>query len=129
MDKDNMAELNAWWDGISDNKTEFDGVIQRLIQKTQDDYRAELLAGSGEPVAVAENHLGKVRWEMSVRRWPLPLYTADQQAAAVLREREKAEHWKNECRKVIRTYVVADEAWDVDGEVEKQMARCARGGK
>ena len=93
--------------------------IHRLIQLVRDDYRAELLAVSGEPVAIVTDPFGNI----------ISAYTFEQLAAAVLREREEAEHWKNECRKVVRTYVVADDAWDVAGEVEKQMTRRARGGK
>jgi len=72
--------------------------LQSLIQLARDDYRAELLAGSGEPVGYKrdEGTLGSSADAMHDMAkagacWDgyEYVYTSDQLAAAVLRERER----------------------------------------
>ena len=107
MDKDKVIEL-AKRAQIGDShghmiRHEAENLVA-FAQLVRDDYRAELLAGSGEPVAWLFQHeetglveivdSQQVEWgfEKNNPRWQKigPLHTADQQAAAVLRERERA---------------------------------------
>jgi hypothetical protein len=130
VDKDKVIEL-AKQAGLW---SEYAGPIDRIkafAQLIRDDYRADLLAESGEPVAwllyrpdlptqeIYDNEddpdLVDAMTNDNEQPTLTPLYTADQLASAV-------EHWKSECRKLIRTYVVDDEAWNPEADTDKQMA-------
>jgi hypothetical protein len=103
--------------------SEYAGPIDRIeafAQLIRDDYRAELLASGVEPVGIATYMPGTSGFTMACfDAVAVPnetkLYTADQLAAAVA-------HWGTECRKLIRTYVVDDEAWNPEADTDKQMA-------
>jgi hypothetical protein len=109
MDKDKVIELakQACHPSGHSEFLEYQVELQRLIQLVRDDYRAELLEGSGEPVAcrykAKDNPYG---WAYSDNVVPsvwadIPLlvdslYTADQLAAEVLRsEKRGAEQERN----------------------------------
>jgi hypothetical protein len=100
MDKDKVIEL-AKRAQIGDShghmiRHEAENLVA-FAQLVRDDYRAELLAGSGEPVAWLNPHGGMLSSRyvsnfatgLEKETHTIPLHTSDQLAAAVLRERER----------------------------------------
>jgi hypothetical protein len=92
----------------------------KALRTAIEEYRKGLLAPGGEPVGIATYMPGTSGFTMACfDAMAVPnetkLYTADQLAAAV-------EHWRTECRKLIRTYVIDDEAWNPEADTDKQMA-------
>jgi len=121
MDKDKVIELAKRADLIFEEPHCDMPSLQRYLlaleafaQLVRDDYRAELLAGSGEPVGYLAWRDGKPSWdEDCVCKDPVypvdetddrtskPIYTAEQLAAAVLRER-------NTCLEIADQFADAD---------------------
>ena len=136
-DKDKVIELAKKADPGFDDGPESDGTMEdsivgiaaitRLIQLVRDDYRAELLAGSGEPVCTFSWSEARGMYTVDTPGIDKAVcYTADQLAAAVLREREEC---AKECERMVLFPGGRQEAPAHGSVWDAAKAIRARGGK
>lgn len=81
-----QAGIDDWWESGNERREELDDLLTTFATLVRNAYRAELLAGVGEPAV--KLHGKHKNGKLSAER--MELYTADQLAAAVLAARNAA---------------------------------------
>jgi hypothetical protein len=132
MDKDKLTDEERQWLSYNPNTSDIVEFIEAREKKAVEAYRAELLAGSGEPVAMRQKATGIFRTDTEAYSLAgyEEVYTAEQLAAARLQATEQANEranksWALMCEKMIAAARLQDQQRIAELEANLKRATVA----